>query len=314
MNRRIGAILAIVVIVFFVVFIVYDITSGSLFTDKPTIETGSDIVYPEPLWQVSNTLEFPDGKLRAIAATTDGRLVAGGANFLTLLDAGLNSEWRTETGEAISALAVYGTTIYAASETTITLYTLTGQTITEWGPYEDKSIITSIAASAEIVAFADAGMKRVYILKTDGSLRSFFGHEGEKFIIPSGYFDLTILPGNNVLVVNPGKQRLETRDLQGNIISTFGEPGLAPEAFSGCCNPSHYTMMNDGQVVTSEKGISRIKVMTTGGILTEYVATPDQFSSALPFDLAVGSNGEIYAASNFESKLYVFTRKANPIQ
>ena len=306
--------MAIVVIVFFVAFIVYDITSGSLFTDKPTFETGADIVYPEPAWQVSNTLPFTDGKLRAIAALTDGRLAAGGGNFLTLLDTGMNAEWRTETSEPITALAVYGPTIYAATETTITLYTLTGQVITEWGPYEEKSIITSIAASAEIVAFADAGMKRVYILNTDGSLRSFFGHEGEKFIIPSGFFDLTILPDNNILVVNPGKQRLEKRDPQGNIISTFGEPGLAPEAFSGCCNPSHYTMLNDEQVVTSEKGISRIKVMTTGGGLTEYVATPDQLSSALPLDLAVGANGEIYAASNFESKLYVFTRKQNPIQ
>lgn len=302
--------MAIVVIVAFAAFIIYDITSGSLFTDKPVLVTGEGIVYPEPAWQRSQTIDFPEAKLWAVTVTGDDRLVAVGQNFLTLYGTDMSAEWTVDPGAEITALAVSGQTIYAATETTIKLFALgDGTSLTEWGPYEDKSLITSVSASDRYVVFADAGTRRVYILNTDGSMVSFFGHEGEEFIIPSGYFDLRLLPDNNILVVNPGRTRIEKRDIKGNIITLFGEPGIAPDAFSGCCNPSHFTILPDGNIATSEKGISRIKIMTPGGTLSEYVATPDMFTSALPFDLAADSKGRLFAASTYESKIFIFTRK-----
>ncbi|MFO7573707.1 MAG: hypothetical protein R6W67_00940 [Bacteroidales bacterium] len=308
MNRRFGAILAIIVIVIFAAFIVWDITSGSLFSDKKPVETTIAITYPEPAWQLSRTHDFPGAKLKAIAVAPDGRIAVGGEYFLTILDSGLNILWDTDSYESIEAIAIHGNIVYAATESTIMLYTLAGDFITEWGPYEDNSLITSLSANDNHVAVADAAYRRVWILSLDGSLTNFFGHEGEKFIIPSPCFDIHIKPDNTILVVNPGKQRIETRDLKGNIISSFGEPGLAPEAFSGCCNPSHFAMIDENQVVTSEKGVSRIKVMKTTGELMEYVATPDLLSSSKTLDLAASGDTIIYAASPAESKLYIFTR------
>jgi len=309
MNRKLGAIAAIVLIIAFAAFIVYDITTGSLFTDNDPIETTIAITYPEPAWQMSLSHEFPGAKLKAIAAVPGNRMAVGGEYFLSLLDADLNVLWDTDTPESIEAIASHGNIIYAATENTILLYTLGGELVTEWGPYEDNSLITSLSANDNYVVVADAAFRRVWVLNHDGGVAAFFGHEGEKFIIPSPCFDIRILPDNSILVVNPGKQRIETRDLKGNVITHIGEPGMAPEAFSGCCNPSHFTILDGNHVVTAEKGAGRIKVMNLDGSLTEYVATPDDLTTTQPLDLAVCDDGRILAASAAESKLYIFTRK-----
>jgi len=309
MNRKTGAILAAVVIVVFVGFIIYDSIGGTLFTDNPTEQAEYSEEAPIPEWVANQSVEFTDGKLKALAVTADGRIVAGGASFLTLLDKSYNREWTVNPGAGITAIAVYENTIYAACDTTIKIFSLDGTQVTEWGPYEEKSIITSVSVNNNFVVFADAGTQRVYILDKEGSLQSFFGHEGEKFIIPSGYFDIRIMPDNRIFVVNPGKTRIEERDLKGTLLTLFGEPGTANEAFVPCCNPSHFTMLGDSLFVTSEKSINRIKVYTKNGVLKEFVSTPDQFESALPFDLSPGINGEIFAASSYDSKIYIFTRK-----
>jgi hypothetical protein len=308
MNRRIGAIAAAAVIVIFAGFIIYDIIGGSLFSDKPVTVTVPAEEYPEPAWQTTGSIAFSEGGLKAIATTDDGRIIAGGKTFLALLDPSYSREWTVATDAPVTALAVYGNTIYAASDSIVRIYSLNGTLISEWGPYEDNSIITSISANNTYVVFADAGTRRVYILALDGSLTSFFGHEGEKFVIPSGYFDVKIMANNTINVANPGKTRIETRDLQGKIITLFGEPGTAGEAFVPCCNPSHFTMFGDSLFVTSEKGIHRMKVYTANGTLKEFVAVPGQFESALPFDLATGPRGQIYAASGYDSKIFIFTR------
>jgi hypothetical protein len=308
MNRRIGAVVAAAVIIVFVAFIIYDISGDRLFADKAATTTVSTVEPPPAVWENSGHIDFAEGALKAIATTADGRIVAGGESFLTLLDDTYTREWTINPGAPITALTVYDNTIYAATQSTIHLFSLDGKPLTEWGPYEDKSIITSISANNNYVVFSDAGTKRVYILTHDGSLTSFFGHEGERFIIPSAYFDIRIMPDNTIHVVNPGKTRIETRDLKGNIQTLFGEPGTANEAFVPCCNPSHFAMFGDSLFVTSEKSIHRMKIYTSNGILKEFVSVPGQFASALPFDLATGTYGEIYAASEYDSKIFIFTR------
>ena len=65
-------------------------------------------------------------------------------------------------------------------------------------------------------------------------------------------------------VANTGHRRIETRSLDGELISYFGEPGMAPGAFCGCCNPAHFIVIPDG-FITAEKGINRIKILGQEG-------------------------------------------------
>jgi len=67
--------------------------------------------------------------------------------------------------------------------------------------------------------------------------------------------------------------------------------------------------MPDGNIVTAEKGINRIKIVDPEGALVELVAQPDHFLAPMPVDVAVGGNNIIYAANPADSKLYLFERK-----
>ena len=309
MTRKVAAIVSVVVIVLFIFFMVYDSITDKTFTDKPV----DDGIYPgeiiEPVWEVSATIDFTEGTLNAVTISSDGHIVAGGSNFITML--GNNSErlWTRETEKPVTALCPSDESLYAACGDIIQKYSLDGTLLSEWGPYEDKSIITSISANKENLVFADAGMRRVYILNKKGELKSFFGHEGEKFVIPSPYFDVHITSGDTIFITNPGKTRIETRDLSGNIVSMFGEPGTDAAAYCGCCNPSHFTIMENGNFVTSEKGINRIKIMSKEGELVEFVSIQEQFQSTQPMDLIVDAGGIIYGASSYDSRLYIFKRK-----
>ena len=57
----------------------------------------------------------------------------------------------------------------------------------------------------------------------------------------------------------------------------FGEPGMAPGAFCGCCNPAHFIVTPNG-FITSEKGINRIKVLGKSGDFIEFVTSGTNLS------------------------------------
>ena len=136
----------------------------------------------------------------------------------------------------ITALCASGDTIFAASTENIYLISTGGKILDEWGPYETNSMITSISANKKFVAFADAGTKRVFVLKKNGEVNSMMGQAENRFIIPSPYFDVS-LSDKEVFIANTGNRRVERWTTDGRLIDFFGEPGTAPGAFCGCCNP-----------------------------------------------------------------------------
>lgn len=113
---------------------------------------------------------------------------------------------------------------------------------------------------------------------------------------------------NTLVIVNPGKRQIEFRTLTGEIIRAFGEEGMGLEHFSGCCNPSHIALMPDGNIVTAEKGLNRIKVLHKEGTFIELVSQSKSFKASKPLDLAVDAAGTIFAANEADSVLYIFKR------
>jgi hypothetical protein len=109
-------------------------------------------------------------------------------------------------------------------------------------------------------------------------------------------------------VANTGHRRVETRKSDGEIIKYFGEPGTAPEAFCGCCNPAHFVKTKTGYI-TAEKGINRIKILGESGEFIEFVSSKNDFAPSVPLDIASFDGKTIYAANPADSKLYIFTRK-----
>jgi DNA-binding beta-propeller fold protein YncE len=304
MNKKLTAIFSLVIILAFMGYIIYDASTGSGKSDNPVIS--SDTTY-EDSWSVDRTYHVSEGELSSVAVSPDGMIFLGGDSFVKAVTNDLNEVWNLETEEKITALSLSGDTLFASTTETILLVSASGKLINEWGPYEGNSMITSISTSGKNVAFADAGNKRIFILDKKGEVQMMIGQADEKFVIPSPYFDAA-LSDNLMFVVNTGNRRIETWGLNGRKITEFGEPGTAPGAFCGCCNPAHFAVIPQG-FVTAEKGINRIKILDRNGEFVEFVSSQNDFVESIPLDVASVDGKTIYAANSVDSTLYIFKHK-----
>lgn len=307
MNKKTAGIISIVIIFAFIGYIIFDVATGR--SDRTT--AAEELTVRQELitnWQITNELHITEGRLQAVSLAGNENIICGGDSFLSLYDNTYEQLWNTNTPSALTALAAFGDTIYAATNETLLLYDTSGKLIDEWGPYDDEAIITSIAANSNYIALADAGNKLVFILDRKGALKSIVGYPGDPFIIPSPYFDVW-LTGDDILVVaNTGERQIEFRTLEGRVIRAIGEEGDELQYFCGCCNPSHFTLTPGGKIITAEKGINRIKVLDQDGRLIEPLASPAFFKPSSPLDIVAAGEDLVYAANSDNSTLYTFRR------
>jgi hypothetical protein len=304
-RKKILAFISLVIILTFIGYIIYDTAKG----EKKLIESlpnRKDMGLVDQ-WKISQVIEEQKG-LKAVTVASDGRIFTGGESLIVSYDSKLNKLWQFETSGRINALSINGDTIYAASEETIYLISPSGKVINEWGPYEAKSLITSLSANKDYLAVADAANKIVFIIEKDGEVHSMIGQADEKLLIPSLYFDVCLTGDNMLFLAHTGKHRIEKWTTDGEFISSFGEPGSDPGKFCGCCNPAHFTGISGG-FITSEKGINRIKLLDSAGKFVEYVSSVNGFIASAPLDVSSADGKTIYGANPADSKLYVFRRK-----
>jgi hypothetical protein len=307
MNKKLALYISLAIIILFILFIVYDtMTSDNIAIDQKAVTLPDE--QQEAMWEIAAELVTPYGDLKAVA-TTDRGVLIGGDSFIALYNYDLKLLWDSLLSDPIRAIAAYGDTIYASTIETILLFTSEGEQIDEWGPFDDNSIITCVAANRDYVAIADAGDKVVFVLNKAGALVSLVGQPGNQYVVPSPYFDVSFSDDDFLVTANPGKRYIEFRTIKGEITSYFGEAGIALEYFCGCCNPSHFAFLPGGNLVTAEKGINRIKIVEPDGDLVELVAQPEKFTASVPVDLAVSKENLIYAANPVNSILYVYKRK-----
>ena len=306
MNKKYIAFFSLMVILAFIGYIIYD-TATSETESKAVTENSEESTIPDQ-WLVSKELLSVDGPLKSVTVSDNGYIYLGGDSYISCYDTVMNKVWSIKTPDKITSLSIYGDTIFSATAEMILLYTTGGKLIEEWGPFEENSIITSVTANKSFVVFADAGNKIVFILSKDGQVKYMIGQTGEKFIVPSPYFDVAIDKNNTLFIAHTGNFRIETRSINGSLKSLFGFPGTAPGGFCGCCNPAHFALIPGG-FVTAEKGINRIKILDEKGNFVEFVSSKNKFTPPIPLDIALTDGKTIYAANPADSKLYVFTRK-----
>ncbi len=260
-------------------------------------------------WFIAREVFIREG-LKAVCVSEKGDIFLGGTSFIISFDSILNKNWETGFPAEVTALAVSGDSLFVASDETVFIVGRDGKIKGEWGPYDDGSLITSVSANKNYVAVADAGNKIVFIIKKDGEVFSMVGHFGEKLHIPSPYFDVALTDDNRLLMANTGYYRIETRSLEGKILSSFGTSGMKPEGFCGCCNPAHFALIPQG-LITAEKGVNRIKILDFSGNFMELVSSVNNFTASEPLDVASADGKTIYCANPADSKLYVFNRLTN---
>jgi DNA-binding beta-propeller fold protein YncE len=243
-------------------------------------------------------------------------IVLGYINHLQVIDTVGIEIFKKEIAGPVSSISVSPEgNIFLGCFNYIEVFDLEGNPVEKWEDFEEDAIITSIAFKGSIVYVADAGNQKVLVFNDQGQLQHTFDGTGRLegdygFIIPSPYFDLEVDPEDQLWVVNPGILNVENYTDEGTLRAFWGKPSFDIDGFIGCCNPAHFAIFPDGSFVTSEKGLSRIKVYKASGELDGVVSAPKNFKEeSEPSDIAVDASGRIYALDIAKDRVRIFQRK-----
>jgi DNA-binding beta-propeller fold protein YncE len=219
-------------------------------------------------------------------------------------------------------------TIYVGMKDHVEALDAQGKTVASWEPLGEEAVLTSVARHGDAVFVADAGHRIVLHYDTAGTL---VGHVGEKdvdrnipgFSVPSPHFDLAVSRDGMLRVVDPGRSRIDTFTLDGDLEFSWGERSNGIRGFCGCCNPVSFAILPDGGFVTAEKGLVRVKVYNSDGGFVGVVAGPDRFVGGKQIriyetpeegqegglDVAAGADGRIYVLDPADNTVKVFGKK-----
>jgi hypothetical protein len=204
--------------------------------------------------------------------------------------------------------------IFAGMTDHVEVYSFDGKQVDIWAGLGNKALITSITANSRHVFVADAGNKLIMHYNTEGRLINFIGRRGEdndvpEFIIPSPYFDVALSTENSLWAVNPGRLKLIVFSFDGTPLKTWGSASTAIHGFSGCCNPTHIALTAQGTIITSEKGLVRVKEYLATGELSAVVAAPAAFTDdTVGLDLAAGKRGDIFILDPNKKAVRIFKK------
>lgn len=208
---------------------------------------------------------------------------------------GMSGELQTNfpTPSDLRDIAIYEGKIYALYPTRIEIYDRQGEIANDWEACSENSDYCSLAVCPDGVFVTDAANKNICKYNLDGTLARFI-QSPKGFIVPSYCFGITYMDGT-IYCSNPGRHLVESYSTDGEFVAAFGKSGAEAGAFSGCCNPAVLTPSNNGELLTSEKGIPRISCYRTDG----------SFRSVLLDNKALGGGHNAYDVRVMKDKLIV---------
>lgn len=254
-------------------------------------------------------------KLTSIFIDSKNQVYIAGENAVQVFDSSLQLiKTVSLNGLPKSMFVTNHEIIYLGYSNHIEVYSIAGEKLQVWNPYNSKSILTSIAVKGDFVFVADAGNKILLKYNTKGELLKEIGgrdsvERPKGFVIPSPFFDVAIGRQGEIWAVNPGLHQLEAYNQDGELFSSWKRTSMHWYGFSGCCNPSHISILSDGSFVTSEKGLVRIKIHEPTGDFKCVVAAPNEFDRKTKgIDLAVDSEDRIYALIPNENEIRIYNK------
>lgn len=253
-------------------------------------------------------------QLRAIAVGPDDRVYAAGDKCYVVLGKDGKVESKVDLDKVPNCMAVdKDSTVYVGVWDHVEVFDPKGARTAVWEKAGPTAWMTSLAVSDKAVYAADFGDKTVVHYDKKGKIVGRLGEAGKvegvgKYEIPSPYFDVAVDQNGNPWVAHTGRRLLENYKEDDSFVSSWGQSGPQIEKFSGCCNPSHFTMRKDGSFVTSEKGLVRVKIHAANGDLVGVVAAAKDFEKGIHgLDLAVDSKDRILVADPATSSVRIYT-------
>ncbi len=297
---------------------------GEYMSDKPNKSEANPYEYnidefkdvDEDLVLYKETKNFKIGMEEPDAiAVENGKIYLAGDAVLKIIDFSGALQNEIKLPGKSHALKTKSDSIYVALEKQVVAFSENGDELLKLELPGENTFITSVAVFGNNVFVADAGNRKIVRFSNTGEkIDEFEGKSGDDvlhgFIVPSPYFDIDINNDGELWIVNPGMHALENYTFDGNLRAFWENTSMKVDGFSGCCNPAHFTFLPDGNFVTSEKGLVRIKIHKPSGELLGVVAAPVKFKNedAAP-DIATDDNGNIYALDYKRKVIRVFELK-----
>jgi hypothetical protein len=255
-------------------------------------------------------------QVHGIAISKDDKIFVTGDDNITIFSSKKDILNTIPCGEAAHSVAVdEGGNFYLAMDNHIEVYQPEGIKHASWPIVSEKALFTSVVTTVENVFVADAGNLIVWKYDKSGNLLGRIGDKDETkeipgFIIPSPFFDVAIDPDGFLWVANTGRHSLENYTYGGDFRTAWGFYSMQVDGFCGCCNPTNIAILENGNFVTSEKGIPRVKVYNRLGNLVSIVAEPAQFDEGTEgLDLAVDSFQRIFVLDPKRQSIRIFDKK-----
>lgn len=249
-----------------------------------------------------------------LAVRPDGALIVVGGRSGAILDTNGTVQarfgWQGPAATAVAAGAD-GHTFVGAGNCVVAVDS--SRQATAWDSLGETASIAGMAASSNQVWLCDAAQRVVWRFDYEGRLLGQLPPPGAprelSFVVPSPSFAAAAATGGCFWVVNPGRFQLQRHAADGRLLDKWAAPGMTTPGFSGCCNPAFLALLPNGDLLTSEKKIPRLKIYSPDGTFRSVVVPP----ASLPGDegrpVTVDRAGRVLVLDG--SRIRIFARRGN---
>lgn len=258
--------------------------------------------------------------LTALVVDRSDRIIVGSLYAIEILSAQGTHITTLPLNEPVRCLTVSAQgDIFAGFNDHIEVFDQAGIRKMVWKSPDPKAMLTSIAVSSTHVFAADCANRIVWRFTLTGEPDGQIGHKDqvqrkEGFVVPSAFFDLALAADGSIWVANPGVHRLDHFTAEGVFLNSWGHFSMDAKGFCGCCNPSNMALMPDGDFITSEKHIVRVKRYDAQGRLRGVISGQEEWpDKAVGLDLAVDSSGRILVLDPTADMIRIYTKPVSEI-
>ena len=250
---------------------------------------------------------------RGLALDRDGRLYVAGDQAVRVFaeDGALQGEFAPSGLPHCLAVAADGAIVVGLKEH-VEIYGSDGQLQATWERLARRAYLTCVVPSGDDIYVANAGDRAILRYDRSGQLLGLIGQKDDTrgipgLVVPSPHLDVAVGSDGLLRVNNPGRRLVETYTPEGDLKASWGRASFEIDGFCGCCNPTDIALLPGGRVVTSEKGLARVKVYDADGNLEAVVAGPEAFAKGTKgIDLAVDARGRVFALDPKANEVHIF--------